>query len=521
MKKIINKRPILFFAVIMLISLITVIYNDNFILKIILSSIFGVATIVGIVLLICLKSNICKLIFSRLMLCGLAVLVAIGVVAIDKANYIKDYEDYSGTAIISGRISEVGEAYSEEKRNIVLDNVHVHTDSFDKELNHKAIFVVILNYNDDNIFVVGKTIDAVAKISFSKLNYINEDGRLSFYHKNKDITVSGYILEEHITLVDNNLKLSLADRVKNKVEEIVNANLDSEYASLAMGMMFGEKRAIDGTIYRDFTNAGIAHIFAVSGLHVAFFVSLIMLILKLFRCKNFIKFIIISALLVFYSYLCGFTYSVLRASIMAICMLLGLVMGKKYDALNSLAIAFIIITCIFPYSITSVGFQLSFTAVLSIILLARPITDLLDKIMYRKLASTIAVIIAVQIGTSLILLKTFNHISMLAVASNFICIPIASLAYFLLMITTFVAIVCPPIAINVYLFQFVMQFAVKFIHLVAPYGIVSRQMWQADVATALLIPTCFLSSEYFMAKKPVKAVMFTTLWAVLAIVIFI
>ena len=134
MKKLINRRPILFFAVMMLIALVTVIYNDNFALKIVFVSLFSVVAIVGFVLFVCLKSDICKLIFSRMCICGLAVLVAIGVVAIDKANYTRDYEEYTGAAIVTGRISEVGQPYSEEKLNIVLDNVHIHTENFDKDL---------------------------------------------------------------------------------------------------------------------------------------------------------------------------------------------------------------------------------------------------------------------------------------------------------------------------------------------------------------------------------------------------
>ena len=70
MKKFLNKRPILFFAVIMLIALITIIYYDNFILKIVLACVFGAFAIVGLILFICFKRSVCKLIFSRMLLWG-------------------------------------------------------------------------------------------------------------------------------------------------------------------------------------------------------------------------------------------------------------------------------------------------------------------------------------------------------------------------------------------------------------------------------------------------------------------
>ena len=514
--KIVNKRPILLFAVAMCLGLVTIIYNNLFALKIALGSVSCFLFILSLILFFSLKFKTCKYVFSRIAIVCFAVMVSLAAVHFDEKMYARDYSDYEGYATVSARIAEVGEERDGNLKTLILDNVNIKTDDFETNLKYKASIVVLLDGNNPEILAVGNKITTYAKISFAKLYYVGEYG-LTFYYRNKDISVSGYTLEENIVASGNNLTLS--DKFKNKIEQIVNDNLDSEYAGLATGMLFGDRSNIDEDIYKDFNSTGIAHILAVSGLHVGFLVTLLMLLLKIFKTKNWIKFIIISAILCFYAYLCGFTVSVVRASIMAICLLLSLCFKEKYDSLNSLSIAFILLVVARPFSITTLGFKLSFAAVLAIILLARPISDLFSKFLFRKMANTIGTMLAVQIGITSVIITNFSHITLTAVVANFISIPIASLAYMILVVSIIIALICPPIAINVYLFQFVMQAVVKFNHLIAPYGLMEIAAWKGNAMTAVSVPAMFETSYFVFAPKKVKISLSIFMWLAFIVIL--
>lgn len=519
MKKIVNKRPILLFAMVMIATVLAVIYHNFFVVKISLLSVAGVFLICGTIFIFFVSKNTFKYIFSRFIIFGIAVIVSLGAVEIGQLFYMRDYNEFSGMANVSARIAEVGIEYDGNKKVIILDNVHIQTDGIDKKLHYRAHIVVILDANDPNKFVVGSFVDAYCGVSFADIDYESEYGK-TFNYVNKKISCYGFCHENSITVADSTQHLSLQERIQNKTEQILQENLDPEYVGLAQGMLFGDKSAINTKIREDFSNSGIAHLLAVSGLHVGFLVLLLSLILKLFRAKGFIKFVIISIILAFYAYLCGFTVSVVRASIMAICLLVANIRNQKYDSLNALALAGVIIVAINPYSVVTSGFVLSFVCVLSILLLAPLFTRVFAKFLYRKLASTIAVLLAVQIGTVCVSAYVFDHITLIGIISNFVCIPIASLAYMLLYVTTFLALIVAPFGIGIYLFQFVMQAVVKFVHLVAPYGMFELARWKGTALVLAQIPAMSVSSDYIFFKKPIKISSVIVLWVAFAIILF-
>ena len=516
--KIFNKRPIFLFALVMMFATLVVIYHNYFALWLTFLCAGGTLAALSLLLWVFIRNNTCKLVMSRIFIVALAVLLSVGVVKIDAALYNRDYSDFAGNAVVSGRVAEVGELQTNTRRRLILENVHIEGEGISKDLHYKLALTVLIEEDDQNHFALGSTIDAYAKISFAELYYYGEHG-LTFHYKTKGITCYGYALESAITVQDVSLKLSLADRIKTKVTQVVNDNLDEEYAGLARGMLFGDSSAIDDEVYSDFSNAGIAHLLAVSGLHVAFLVALLLFVCKLVKAKGLVKLIIVAVLLGLYCYLCGFTVSVMRASIMAVCMLLASCIKQKYDMLNALSLAFIIVLAIFPFSITTLGFQLSFLSVFSICLLSKPLTRFFSKFMYKKLAQTFAALISIQIGTICIYLRAFSHITLVAVLSNFICIPIASVAYMVLFVSVIIAIICPPIAINVYMFEFITQAVVRFVHWVAQASVANLAVWKGTVLAVLTPPAMFVTSDIYVADWLKKLIPSTILWVASAIIL--
>lgn len=509
--KIFNKRPIFLFALVMMVIAVAVIYHNFFVLKLSFVVCGAGVFVLGTILYFILKNKVAKYIFSRLAIVALAFVVGTGAVQIGGNMYMRDYSEFSGNVVVSGRISEVGEIKKGNHLSILLDNAHVEGEGISQNLHGRIMLTVLLDGNDEETFVVGKTIDAYSKISFAQIGYEGEHG-LTFYFVNKNITASGYAMESAISVVDSNTKLSLSERVKQHVERIVTENLDEEYSGLALAMLFGDRSSVDETVYTDFSSAGIAHLLAVSGLHVGFLIALLLAICKLIKARGYVRFAIVAVVLGFYAYLCGFSISVLRASIMALCMLFAGCIKEKYDMLNALSAAFIILLCIFPYSITTIGFQLSFSAVLAICLFARPIKTALSKFLYKGLAGTLAVLFSVQLGILPITCMAFQQFTFMAIIANFVCLPVASVAYMILFISLIIATICPPISISVYLFQFVMQVVVRFVHFVAPYGLFELVSWKGRVLACVVPCAMLVSSEYFLASKWPKTATTIALW---------
>lgn len=93
---------------------------------------------------------------------------------------------------------------------------------------------------------------------------------------------------------------------------------------------------MDGDVLENFRNGGVAHIFAVSGLHIGFLAGVVFFLLRSCRVRGVPKVLISAAVLVFYAGICGFSPSSLRAAVMASVLAAAKETGMKYDGLSSL-----------------------------------------------------------------------------------------------------------------------------------------------------------------------------------------
>lgn len=143
--------------------------------------------------------------------------------------------------------------------------------------------------------------------------------------------------------------------------------------------------------------------------------------------------LIIAPILFVYCYLCRFSPSVLRATIMSVVALLAHSFGRKNDSLTTFSIALVLVLLFRPLDIFDGGLQLSFLCVFSLIILSPIIQKGFNKIKLEKLGKVLSPVLAVQIGTLPVLMKLFKSISVLTILANMICVPIFEVAYILLM----------------------------------------------------------------------------------------
>lgn len=238
---------------------------------------------------------------------------------------------------------------------------------------------------------------------------------------------------------------SVFGSARTNMRDLLFSNLDENTAAISFAMLTGNTEQVDEASLESFRYGGVAHIFAVSGLHIGIIFALISFILKKLRANIYLSAVISLVTVFLYSALCGFTLSSLRAAIMCTVSTFANLFYKRYDGLNSLAIAVIIILSITPLSILSVGFQLSVCAVGGIYTMSKCVEKLCTKMrLHKKIASAVGVSVGAQLGTLPIMLSDFGYISGAGLLLNIVIIPVLSVTFVLIFLSV---LLCSAIGI--------------------------------------------------------------------------
>ena len=228
---------------------------------------------------------------------------------------------------------------------------------------------------------------------------------------------------------------NLFEQVRIFIKNALKTGLDEKEFPVGLALLTGDSSFIDNDLISSYRYAGVAHIFAVSGLHIGFLAGVLIFIFKKIKIPDLLKTIIIGLVLLFYSGVCSFSASSIRATIMTVVSLFAVQKGQRYDAITALSFSAIIILLLSPVQLLCVGFQLSFAVVFGIVLLSRPIVKVL-KFLPKKLAKSLGVVLSAQIFSMPICLYAFGYVSTISVAINLLFIPIVSVVYILTLIAT-------------------------------------------------------------------------------------
>ena len=208
--------------------------------------------------------------------------------------------------------------------------------------------------------------------------------------------------------------------------------MDREAFSLLAGLLFGEKGYLEEDVYVSFQRNGIAHVLAVSGLHVGLVYAVV---LKLMQGRRNGKTTAVSAIvLLCYICLSGFSVSVLRASFMIGLHLLSFHLHRRYDLVSAASLAACVFLGVNPYQLFDSGFQLSYMAAYSLgVALPRmqlKATELADR--YKKgwiddAGKLLLPCIAVQLGMTPLTLFHFLIFSPVSLLLNPFAVALAGL----------------------------------------------------------------------------------------------
>lgn len=276
--------------------------------------------------------------------------------------------------------------------------------------------------------------------------------------------------------------------IRARMQSCVYAGMDGDAAAVMTAVLTGDTAGISTDLLDNMRYGGIAHIFAVSGLHVGALYAFCLLLLDKTSLKKLPKvgrFILLAALLLLYGGICGFSASIVRAITLCLVGYATKLFASSLDFLETLGISAIVILFLSPVSLFDVGFQLSFAACLGIVLLQKRIGQVCVEIgkVYRKafprkltpqqqktiekgdtlpptvgervarfFASTFSVSLAAQIATAPICLARFGYVSGWAIVLNLFFVPIISAVFAFLLLCVFIACCLPASASVVVLY---------------------------------------------------------------------
>lgn len=165
--------------------------------------------------------------------------------------------------------------------------------------------------------------------------------------------------------------------IKNRCTKIIDNSFDSESAGIVKAMLVADKSTLDKNIKKLYSENGIAHIMAISGVHVAIIGMTLYGFLRKLRIGRLISGTFSIAIIILYGIMTGMSSSTERAVIMLILSIAAEYFGRKTDAPTSIGFAMIIMVLGNPYVILDAGFQLSFAAITGVTVVAPQLRKLL------------------------------------------------------------------------------------------------------------------------------------------------
>lgn len=234
------------------------------------------------------------------------------------------------------------------------------------------------------------------------------------------------------------------------IKRLLFENTDEHTASVCQALVLGDKRGMDGGLYDNVKASGLAHVLAVSGLHISTLATAVYFLLKKLKVNPKASFFIVLSLTFFYSMLCSFTASSLRAFVMSGVYMFASSFGQKRDDMSALSFAAALILVFRPTALMEVGFLLSFYAVLGIFLFNNSFEKQGMKIVDRispkrhfgkKFVKVCAISVATNLMTYPLVAYFFGEVPILFVLANFIILPYIMVVYIILLILILLSLI--------------------------------------------------------------------------------
>ncbi len=239
--------------------------------------------------------------------------------------------------------------------------------------------------------------------------------------------------------------------IRASVRRSIGRNLTGAPGGLLRGMLLGEKHRIPGEVGDAFRGTGLAHALVISGLHVGLVAVFFLTAFKLCRMSSRATTVTTVVVLALYAFVTELQPPVVRAVIMVSVVLLGRALARLGDIYNSLGLAALVILAVWPTSLFTLSFQLSFGATFSIVALYGPLTHWIpqswkDGDWGKWVVGPACVSLAAQLGTGPLIAYHFQQVAPLSLPANLLVVPILGLAVGLGLLSAITGWILPLLA---------------------------------------------------------------------------
>ncbi len=225
----------------------------------------------------------------------------------------------------------------------------------------------------------------------------------------------------------NKLKNSIFE-IRKYIDERITLVHNKTTQGMLRGLILADRSGIDYQTNSDFMNAGVVHVLSVSGLHVGYIVIIFLFLFNRFNLYWRVSLTVVG--LIIYMIITGSEAPVFRSTVMASVILITPFFGRESNSYNTLSLAALIILLIDPKELFNPSFQLSFSAILSLIILYPVLSQFIKAKNFKsKVANYLLLFfgstLIAQIGTLPFTLVYFGKISVTSLFANLFVIPIS------------------------------------------------------------------------------------------------
>lgn len=223
--------------------------------------------------------------------------------------------------------------------------------------------------------------------------------------------------------------------LRGRLEETIYSLYSDETAPLISALLLGDRSQLSEETSDSFRVAGLSHLLAISGLHIACLALFLDWLLRCLRCPDRLVVLLVSLFLVVYAALVGFPASIVRAALMYTASSAARLFGRPANRFNGLMLALMLILLFRPLSLTDASFVLSFASVYGIMALTRLPMPRFPARLHRLLRAPVHWVIcalcaslAAQLGSLPAMIYYFDSVSTYSPLSNLPSLPLMTLS---------------------------------------------------------------------------------------------
>jgi competence protein ComEC len=283
----------------------------------------------------------------------------------------------------------------------------------------------------DQQIITEKSLQPIAQMQNpGSFDYAAYCARQGIYH-------SLYLTEKDFYVVQQPKEAKhLLDRAQEYIRGIFHQYIRGQQEqAIAEALVIGYKYDLDDDLLQAYSNTGVVHVIAISGMHLGLIYGILLFLTKLLQrnaISRWIRALLILLLIWSFTLLTGAGPSVLRAAVIFSLMLLGELLVRKNNTYNTLAASAFLLLLVNPFYLWDIGFQLSYLAVLSIVWISGPLyrSVYISFRPLRYLWQLMAVTISAQVLTTPVILYHFHQFPNLFLITNLLIVPLSGLVLY-------------------------------------------------------------------------------------------